>query len=332
MLPVAPGQIDEALLGSVCSGHWPESQTLDFKRDLPGIGTRDRHEFLKDVSGMANAEGGDLVYGIAERDGTAESLSPIIGQNLDETKRRLTQLINDCIEPRITGVTFTDVQLLGGGAALVIRVPSSFDMPHRYRLENGNTRFVVRNGTINIDMSYDQIRSAFNRSITLVDRARQFRERRCVAIPNGQGWRRITNGPIAAVHLIPLAAFSGRVSIDVAALHDGNYMGFAQPRWAGVITRTLNIDGLAVYPTSQSAELLGYTLVFRTGCLEAVRNVGHLYEGPEIIASTSLATFVRHMAATLMNQAVHHGYPGAAALSVSLLNVGGVKLGLGDRI
>jgi hypothetical protein len=332
MLPVAPSQIDESLLGSVCSGHWPESQTLDFKRELPGNATRDRHEFLKDVSGMANADGGDLVYGIAERDGTAESLSPIVGQNLDEAKRRFTQLINDCIEPRITGVTLTDVQLSGGGAALVIRVPASFDMPHRYRLENGNTRFVVRNGTVNIDMTYDQIRSAFDRSATMGERARRFREDRCAAIAGGLGWRPITTGPLAVVHLIPLAAFSGRASIDVGSLHDGEYMGFAQPGWFGVTTRTLNIHGLAIHPSAEpGAALNAYTLVFRTGCVETVRNVGHLYEGVDVIASTSLATFVRHMTIALIKQVLQHGYPGPAVLGVSLLHVGGVKLGLGER-
>jgi hypothetical protein len=35
MLPDDIGKVDEALLRSVCTGRWPESQTLEFKRELP---------------------------------------------------------------------------------------------------------------------------------------------------------------------------------------------------------------------------------------------------------------------------------------------------------
>lgn len=43
----------------------PESRTLEYKRDLPDPKDRDsKREFLGDVTSFANAQGGDIVYGI----------------------------------------------------------------------------------------------------------------------------------------------------------------------------------------------------------------------------------------------------------------------------
>jgi len=323
----------EAILREGCQQRWPESQTLDFKRELPAVDARGRNEFLKDVCALANADGGDLVYGIAERDGAASELAPMVGENLDAVRRRLTQIADGGLEPRVSGITMGEVEFADGGFVLIVRVPASFDAPHRYRQE-AHTRFVVRNGTVTSDMTYDQIRTAFDRSATLAGRARQFRVDRCDAIAGGRGWRPLASGPIAVVHLIPLAAFSGRTSLDVAALHDGDYMAFAQrrPSWGHLTTRTLNLDGLAIYPSHEPGySVPAYSQLFRTGCLETVRNVGHAREGPGIIPSSVLAAFVRSMVVALAKGAVQHGFPGPAVLGVSLLHVAGVQLGLGER-
>lgn len=323
----------EAILREGCQEHWPESQTLDFKRELPALDARGRHEFLKDVCAFANADGGDLVYGISDHNGGAGELTPIVGGNADAVRRRLTQIADAGLEPRVSGISISEVALAGGGFVLIVRVPVSFDAPHRYHLES-NTRFVVRNGTVTSDMTYDQIRTAFDRSATLAERARQFRQERCVSIAKGRGWRPLAPGPIAAVHLIPLAALSRRTSVDVGALHDGEYMTFAQtrPSWGHATTRTLNLDGLVVYPgQGADAQVPAFSQIFRTGCLETVRHVGHANEGPGIIPSTVLAGFVRSMVQAFTRGAVLNGFLGPALLGVSLLRVTNVRLGLGDR-
>lgn len=336
MLPKPPRELTESILQEGCREGWPESQTLDFKRILPTLDARGRNEFLKDVCAMANADGGDLVYGVEELDGAAHQPTPITTPSADEVKRRLTQIIDAGLEPRISGVAMNEVPLTAGGYVLVLRVPASFEAPHRYRLDNGHTKFVLRNGTVNSDMTYDQIRSAFERSASLVERARAFRAKRCEAIVAGHGWRPLAPGPLAVVHLIPLAAFTGRTSVDVAALHDGNYMAFAQtrPGWGNQTTRTLNLDGLVVHPPQDAgAGVVAYSQVFRNGCLEAVRNVTHTrHQGPEVvIPSTVLAAFVRSMAIAFVRGAVEHGFPGSAVLAVSLMRVENVRLGLGER-
>jgi hypothetical protein len=340
VLPKPPRDMTEAILREGCREHWPESQTLDFKRDLPAVDDGGRNEFLKDVCALANADGGDLVYGIAERDGAAGEPTPIVGENVDAVRRRLTQIADAGLEPRVSGISMGEVAFADGGFVLIVRVPASFDAPHRYRRE-AYTRFVVRNGTVTSDMTYDQIRTAFDRSATLAERAREFRLKRCEAIAAGGGWRPLAPGPIAAVHLIPLSALSGRTSVDVAALHDGDYAAFAQtrPRW-GHTTRTLNLDGIVVHPLQEpGAQVLAFSQVFRSGCLESVRNVRHTVPPPEhlglrgveIIPAAVLATFVHTMVQAFARGAVLNGFLGPAVLGVSLLRVGNVRLGLGDR-
>jgi hypothetical protein len=76
MLPDKLDAADEALLRSLCQQACPEAQTLEFKAELPERSDRGKAEFLKDVCALANADGGDLVYGIAERDGCADSPVP----------------------------------------------------------------------------------------------------------------------------------------------------------------------------------------------------------------------------------------------------------------
>ena len=132
MLPVETAKVDEALLTTVCIEHWPESQTLDFKRLLPANDEKGKQEFLKDVCAFANAGGGDLVYGIQEQPpGHADQVIPIpiAVHGIDSTKRHLAQLLDSGIEPRLPGVVMQPVPLTSGDYVLVVRVPASFLRP-----------------------------------------------------------------------------------------------------------------------------------------------------------------------------------------------------------
>jgi predicted HTH transcriptional regulator len=43
-----------------------ELRSIEYKQELPGNSDQDKRKFLSDVSSFANANGGDLVYGISE--------------------------------------------------------------------------------------------------------------------------------------------------------------------------------------------------------------------------------------------------------------------------
>src|SRR3954471_1879480 len=102
LLPFEP--LDEARLLEVCQQAVAESQTLDIKQALPGTADRDKAEFLKDICAMANTSGGDIMYGIAEHDGVAGAINPITAEAPDAAKRRLGQVADSGLEPRVVGL------------------------------------------------------------------------------------------------------------------------------------------------------------------------------------------------------------------------------------
>jgi predicted HTH transcriptional regulator len=57
---------------------------------LPGTDDKAREEFLEDVCAFANASGGDLVYGLQEKQGHVDCIVPvpIVSSPVDATKRR----------------------------------------------------------------------------------------------------------------------------------------------------------------------------------------------------------------------------------------------------
>ena len=93
--------IDAETLSRLVSDRVDEGPTLEFKETLPDRTDRGIVEFLKDVGGMANSFGGDIVYGIREADGVAAEISPIQGETYDDASRRLGQMLDSGIEPRL---------------------------------------------------------------------------------------------------------------------------------------------------------------------------------------------------------------------------------------
>ncbi|MDR6428020.1 MULTISPECIES: ATP-binding protein [Variovorax] len=130
MLPYALDQIDAATFQAICDQRFSESGTVDFKQELTRNDDKGKNELAKDVCALANADGGDLVYGVKEDSagGTAESVAPLVGESYDDASRRLLQTLESWVEPRIRGIQLKHVPLKGG-FGLVIRVPASFDGP-----------------------------------------------------------------------------------------------------------------------------------------------------------------------------------------------------------
>ena len=317
-------KLDEKALTQLCVDRCPESITLDFKRDIVGTSDKDKHEFLKDASAMANAQGGDLVYGIDETSGTASGVVPIV-ELPDAIERRLRQVLESGVEPRLIGVRFHVVPVTGGHV-LVVRIPASFDGPHRY-LFNQHSRFVMRVGTHTTELDYDQLRGAFDRTASLADRARRFHNDRIAAIIAGKTWRPMLAGPTCVAQLVPIASMGGRNSIDVKALQ-ANLGSFMFADWGGA-SCTLNLDGLVVHPGARTDGQLAYTQVFRSGAFEAVRHGAGLAHGKKLIHSTSITTFYRDAYIKFLAAAKQFNLSGPAILTAAMLNVEGYEFAVG---
>src|SRR6267143_4511428 len=100
MLHIALETITEANLHSLVTEGRREDAQLEFKLTLPGSSDEEKKEFLKDVSAMANSQGGDIIYGIRDDRsnlddaGKAAELVGITGAGEDSTKLWMFELLN----------------------------------------------------------------------------------------------------------------------------------------------------------------------------------------------------------------------------------------------
>src|ERR1700686_5175709 len=130
-------EISESDLNDQVSAGVPEGVLLDYKRDLYGRSDADVREFLKDVSSFANMSGGHLIIGIDENAGVPTRVCPLAGDP-DQELQRLENLARDGIEPRIAGLRMRAVPINAGGFLLVLRIPKSWNPPHRVSAKNTN--------------------------------------------------------------------------------------------------------------------------------------------------------------------------------------------------
>jgi hypothetical protein len=106
-----------------------ESHSLEYKA-AGALSAAKKDEISKDVSAMANAAGGTLIYGIAAfhdepKKHLPEKLSPVL--RTEFSKERLEQLINSNIKPHLEGVVIHPVSLSSGAehVAYVVEIPQS---------------------------------------------------------------------------------------------------------------------------------------------------------------------------------------------------------------
>lgn len=117
---------NEAELQRFITDEVEESTTLDYKAAKSlGRNNKERDEITKDVSAMANADGGLIIYGLSEnreRRHVVDKLDPVDRSKL--SKEWLDQVISN-IRPHIEGVKIYPVPLSSGDddVAYVVEIP-----------------------------------------------------------------------------------------------------------------------------------------------------------------------------------------------------------------
>lgn len=316
MLPYALDKIDALVLDEICKQRFSESSTIDFKEELTKNNDQGKNELAKDVCALANADGGDLVFGIKEeRDGgTAESVVPLRGESFDEASRRFLQTLEAWIEPKIRGLQIRNIPV-DGGFAMIVRVPASFDGPHCTRNNNSQRRFVVRNGTITADMNYDQLRTAFDRTASLAVQARKFIAQRLLSSQERKMWRPMKDGPIAIIEFVPLSGLAGRASIDVKTVDYSTLMF-----WDGGCNQAMNLDGLVAYLDADEG-LWAMTQLYRNGCMETARVAGGTGQnGPTGVWSSVVVDFYGRAITSILASSKKFGVSGPALIQCGVLH------------
>lgn len=106
-----------------------ESKTIEYKSELPHEGDSKKIPFLAEISALANTIGGDIIFGVEEKNGIAINVPGIKIKNLDKETLRLENSIQNGIEPRISDVGIKSIKLPSGNYVLIVRVGRSWNAP-----------------------------------------------------------------------------------------------------------------------------------------------------------------------------------------------------------
>lgn len=131
------------LLGNQEENLWIDFKQMQYRRDNTNTEER-RHEICKDVTAMANAEGGYIVIGVQETDKIAQRFFDI--PDAEREANSIYDICHQYIVPRIAklGVTPRNLRWQNQEYNLIIvHIPFSEIHPHGFN-SNGTLNFVKR--------------------------------------------------------------------------------------------------------------------------------------------------------------------------------------------
>jgi predicted HTH transcriptional regulator len=138
-------------------------------------GDAPKNEFRADVSSFANASGGHLVIGMAEKEGYPTDLCGMDMPNPDAFKMQVDEVIQSKITPRIPRYGVRVIELANGKSAAIISISKSFAKPHQITVNKDDFQFWARNSAGKYRLGVDELRSVILQSETLNERIRNFR-------------------------------------------------------------------------------------------------------------------------------------------------------------
>lgn len=250
-----------------------ERRDIEYKRDTYGNRDQDYGEFLADVSSFANTAGGEIVIGMPEQGGVPTGFCPL-QIDADAEILRLENVARAGLQPRVFGLAARAVPITGGGFILVLRIPRSFNQPHRIvRQGPGNHRFWARSSVGKYEPNVDELRALFTRAPQLADRIRDFRFDRIAKIIGGEAPVPLLGSHPLIVHVAPLSAFEGGRSfqVDISQAPHQLLTSFP-PIGAQIGDFRINVDGCLVLSnrTADGRTHRAYVQVFQNGIVEAV--------------------------------------------------------------
>ena len=154
---------DEELKGLI--GNQEENLWIDFKQQSyhqdPQDPEKYKYEICKDVTAMANAEGGYILVGVHEKGGLAQGFFTVAKPG------KVVQSINGVclqyIDPRIQNLEVKKRSFEWNGKEIdlvIIHIPPSDHRPHGFRI--GSTHFVKRYGDHTREYPMSELAAAFS--------------------------------------------------------------------------------------------------------------------------------------------------------------------------
>lgn len=322
--------IEEADLAMLVTSNVAEGRSLEFKRDLPGTSDADVKEFLADVTSLANAQGGDAVFGIEEKNGAASRLAGLSLQDADAAILRLENILRDGIEPRLAGVRIRWIQLRSGNGVIVLRAPASLRSPHRVRFKNSG-RFYSRNSRGKYEMDTHELRQAFNESEEFPSKLRAFHHR---AVLNSKGEEfpfRLANDPGVILSIVPISILRDPQDVPVTP-----ETAVVPSRISGALSYLHTLEGVLFRtPLNIDNSVRSYALTHRHGRVDAGWIIGGERElQPSKVQKMVFGQYFRNGIIDLCTASVARlrsfAIEGPWLAFATVLRIHGSRLGIGD--
>jgi hypothetical protein len=264
--------LQELITDKVQEGKTIEYKQAMYRLDHPDEKERDKQkeELLKDVSSFANTIGGHLIIGMAEDKGVPTDILGVELQNPDDENKRLHQLIETWLEPRIS-CAIQPVEKEAGKYVLVIRVQPSMVSPHRVVYQRQFGQFWARNSAGAYRMDTSELRRAFTLSESIYEQIKQFRRERVRQVLNGETPVPFGDKSTAILHLLPLDSFATKLSFSVSDLQS-QIARLRPPTAQRSHSHRINLDGIVAHwggGATGNVSNTAYTQLFRNGIIEA---------------------------------------------------------------
>jgi hypothetical protein len=297
----------------------PESRTLEYKKNISIGGDKEKKEFLADISSFANADGGDIIYGLSEVEGIANELAGITENDMDSFLQKIDNLLRDGIQPRILYKIKT-INTLDNKFIILINIDKSWNRPHRVIL-GGHDKFYSRNSNGKYALDTFELRDMFNFSNTLISKISMFKNERLLSILDGDLPVPIFQKGNVILHFIP---FDSIVSLNIPVgkiKEKASNLGLLF--WDHGHNSQYNLNGFLLYSSHGDAFSYDYTQLFRNGTIEAVD--GLMFDDKIIPILAFEAHILAYFKSALKYlESLNVQFP--VHFSISLINVRGYEL------
>jgi predicted HTH transcriptional regulator len=174
-------------LQSLIDNEVGENKTIEYKSELKLDSGDERKEFLADITSFANADGGDIIYGIKENPSTnlPSEINGIEIESNDELIRKIESILRDAVSPRIPDVDFKIIECTVNCYVLIMRVGASLLSPHRVTYK-GYDKFFSRNAKGKYPMDVNELRTAFTMSHSLTQEIEDYKKELITSIETMQ--------------------------------------------------------------------------------------------------------------------------------------------------